>query len=90
MYFWHMFVGCLGSLNDLNELGVATLTSTYMKSAAATTKYTVGGTEFEGTNFLADGIYPEYAYLMKTISHPGTVKEKLSAKKQEAVRKDVE
>ena len=90
MYFWHVFVGCPGSLNDLNVLGVSTLGSTYMKSAAATTKYTVGDTEFEGAFFLADGIYPNYAYLMKTISQPSTPKEKLFAKRQEAVRKDVE
>ena len=90
MHFWHVFVGCPGYLNDLNVLGVSTLASTYMSSATATTKYTVGDTEFEGCFFLADGIYPNYAYLMKTISKPGTPKEKLFAKKQEAVRKDVE
>ena len=83
-------MGCPGSLNDLNVMGVSTLASTYMSSAAATTKYTIGDTEFEGTYFLADGIYPEYAYLMKTIPQPGNEKEKLFAKKQEAVRKDVE
>ena len=90
MYFWHVFVGCPGSLNDLNVLGVSTLCSTYMKSAASKTKYTIGGTEFEGAFFLADGIYPNYAYLMKTIPHPGNPKEKLFAEQQEAVRKDVE
>ena len=90
MYFWHAFVGCPGSLNDLNVMGTSTLCGTYMRSAAAKTKYKIGDTEFEGAFFLADGIYPNYAYLMKTISNPSTPKEKLFAKKQEAVRKDVE
>ena len=90
MYFWHAFVGCPGSLNDLNVMGVSSLCGTYMRSAAATTKYMIGDTEFEGCFFLADGIYPNYAYLMKTISNPGNPKEKLFAKRQEAVRKDVE
>ena len=90
MYFWHVFVGCPGSLNDLNVMGTSTLASSYMNSAAASTKFTVGDTEFEGAFFLADGIYPNYAYLMKTVSKPGTPAEKLFAKYQEAVRKDVE
>ena len=90
MYFWHVFVGCPGSLNDINVMGVSTLCNTYMRSAAATTKYTIGDTEFEGAFFLADGIYPNYAYLMKTISAPGNPKDKLFAKQQEALRKDVE
>ena len=50
----------------------------------------IGDTEFEGCFFLADGIYPNYAYLMKTISNPGNPKEQLFSKKQEAFRKDVE
>ena len=90
MYFWHVFLGCPGSLNDLNVMGVSSLASTYMESAARTMKYTVGDTEFEGAFFLADGIYPSYAYLMKTISNPTNPKEKLFAKKQEGCRKDVE
>ena len=90
MYFWHAFFGCPGSLNDINVLGFSTLTGTYLRSAAATTKYTIGDTEFEGAFVLADGIYPNYAYLMKTISNPSNPKQKLFAKRQEAVRKDVE
>ena len=89
MYFWHVFLGCPGSLNDLNVLGVSTLANTYMESSARTVKYTVGDTEFEGTYFLADGIYPNYAYLMKTISNPTNPKEKLFAKNKEGRRKDV-
>lgn len=90
MFFWHVFVGCPGSMNDINIMGVSDLSTTYMKSAAATTRFTVGDTEFEGAYFLADGIYPNYAYLMKTISNPTNPKEKLFAKHQEGVRKDVE
>ena len=61
-----------------------------MKSTASKTKYTIGGTEFEGAFFLGDGIYPNYAYLMRTIPHPRNPKEKLFTKQQEAMRKDVE
>jgi hypothetical protein len=40
--------------------------------------------------YLTDGIYPEWAAFMKTISLPQTNKQKLFAKFQEGVRKDVE
>ncbi|KAL6559568.1 hypothetical protein OROGR_004685 [Orobanche gracilis] len=40
--------------------------------------------------YLSDGIYPRYATLIQTISEPSNNKEKLFAKRQEAVRKDVE
>ena len=90
LYFWHVFLGCPGSLNDLTVLGTSSLASTYMESGAATANFEVGGTVYEGAYFLADGIYPSYAYLMKTIPGPRTKKEKHFAKKQEGVRKDVE
>ena len=60
-------MGCPWSLNDVDDMGFSTLASTYMESAAATTKYAVGDTELEGAYFLGDGIYLSYAYLMKTI-----------------------
>jgi len=40
--------------------------------------------------YLADGIYPEWASFVKTITLPYSEKHKLFAKKQEAARKDVE
>ncbi|KAK9275352.1 hypothetical protein L1049_022616 [Liquidambar formosana] len=40
--------------------------------------------------YLSDGIYPRWATLMQTIAHPTTGKERLFAKKQKAIRKDVE
>lgn len=39
---------------------------------------------------LADGIYPDWSIFLKTISVPQTAKEKLFAKTQESIRKDVE
>ncbi|CAH9137193.1 unnamed protein product [Cuscuta epithymum] len=40
--------------------------------------------------YLSDGIYPQYATLIQTISQPTSMKEKLFAKCQESIRKDVE
>ena len=82
LYFWHVFVGCPGSQNDLHVLGVSSLTNKYMKSLAATTEYFIDGKRFEGCFFLADGIYPDFAYLMKTYSQPANHAGKLFAKMQ--------
>jgi hypothetical protein len=40
--------------------------------------------------YLADGIYPEWQILMKTISDPQNEKQRNYAKQQEGRRKDVE
>ena len=40
--------------------------------------------------YLVDGIYPQWATFVKTISNPQGNKKKYFAKAQEAVRKDVE
>ncbi|KAK2638407.1 hypothetical protein Ddye_026202 [Dipteronia dyeriana] len=40
--------------------------------------------------YLSDGIYPQYATLIQTISQPSSIKEKIFAEHQEAARKDME
>ena len=90
LYFWHVFVGVPGSHNDQHVLGVSSLSNKYMKSTAATKVFYIDGEKFTGCYFLADGIYPDYAYLMKTFSKPADFAEKLFAKVQEGARKDVE
>ena len=41
-----------------------------MHSAAIDVKFKLASQEFTGAHFLADGIYPDYPYLMKTIPEP--------------------
>jgi len=50
----------------------------------------VNGNQYNMGYYLADGIYPEWASFVKTITLPYSEKHKLFAKKQEAARKDVE
>ena len=90
MYFFQAFVGCPGSMNDLNIMGVSTMQSSYMNSCAIDQKFTIYGREFKGAYFLADGIYPDFPYFVKTVSVPITPQEKQFAKVQEGCRKDVE
>ena len=50
----------------------------------------VNGGEYKRPYILVDGIYPSWSTLVKTIPNPAGNKQKLFAKIQEAVRKDVE
>ena len=90
LYFWHVFLGVPGAANDLHVLGVSTLFTKYLNSLARTQTFQIGGHDHAGCFFLADGIYPDYACLMKTYSPPTTPEERNFAKQQEGVRKDVE
>ena len=89
-YIFQAFVGLPGSLNDINIMGRTDTQRKYMHSAAIDVKFKLASQEFTGAYFLADGIYPDYPYLMKTIPEPVNRKQKLFAQTQEGVRKDVE
>lgn len=52
--------------------------------------YTLNGKARTQGYLLADGIYPDWPIFVKTITNPTNPKEKLFAKMQEALRKDVE
>jgi hypothetical protein len=53
-------------------------------------QYSVNRTQYNMGYYLADGIYPQWATLVKTIPMPQGDKRKLFAQHQEAARKDVE
>ena len=52
--------------------------------------YTINGHDYTMGYYLADGIYPSWATLVKSISQPMGSKNKYCAKAQEAAMKDVE
>lgn len=79
LFFWHAFFGSPGAWNDKSVLANSTISGIYSRSPAATTTYSVNGQQFEGAFLLADGIYPSYAWLMKTIPLPRSAKDKLFA-----------
>ena len=89
-YFSQAFVGLPGSLNDINIMGRTDLRKRFEESHAIEHVFSLDGEEFTGAYLLADGIYPPFPYLMKTISMPIDVKQRLFAKMQEGFRKDVE
>ncbi|GJU96590.1 ALP1-like protein isoform X1 [Tanacetum coccineum] len=53
-------------------------------------RFTVNGTEYTKGYYLADGIYPEWATIVKSFPCPQDPKRKKFKEMQEAARKDVE
>nr|KYP59146.1 hypothetical protein KK1_014576 [Cajanus cajan] len=61
-----------------------------MLGTALTVQYTVNRTQYNMGYYLADGIYPDFATFVKTISMSQGEKRKLFAQRQESTRQDVE
>ncbi|KAK1648443.1 hypothetical protein QYE76_066248 [Lolium multiflorum] len=61
-----------------------------MQDKAPQVSYEVNGNEYEKPHYLADGIYPDWATLMKSVRNPNSKKTRRFAKMQEACMKDVE
>jgi hypothetical protein len=90
LWIWHAFFGTPWSNNDINVLNTSNVFFNILEGEAPIVQYTVNTTTYNMGYYLADGIYPEWATFVKTISMPQGEKRKLFAKRQESVRKDVE
>ena len=91
-WLWFTFFGLPGSLNDINVLDKSpTMGNILSGSFPPRIDYVVNGVPRNLLYFLADGIYPDYAVFVKTISNGGnSSKDKNFYRAQESVRKDVE
>ncbi|KAL6643200.1 hypothetical protein ACP70R_021381 [Stipagrostis hirtigluma subsp. patula] len=87
---WHAFFGVAGSNNDINVLNQSPLFMETIKGEAPRVRFFVNGNQYDTGYYLADGIYPEWAAFVKSISSPQLEKHKLYARTQEGARKDVE
>ncbi|KAH9457201.1 hypothetical protein Pst134EA_033057 [Puccinia striiformis f. sp. tritici] len=90
LWFWHSFFGIPGSHNDINVLDMSPLFTNILNGVAPKCTFLINGNEYSQAYFLADGIYPDYATIVKTISQPQGLERQHFAKMQEALRKDVE
>ena len=90
LYFWHAFFGVPGANNDLNILDCSPLFQAILSGTAPEVTFICNEKVYKMGYYLADGIYPEWQVMMKTISEPATQKEKYFATQQEGRRKDVE
>jgi hypothetical protein len=71
-YGFDIFLGLPGSLNDINVLHRSHLFSRLVSDDSSACNYTVNGHEYNMGYYLVDGIYPEWATLVKTIRNPKT------------------
>ncbi|XP_057432130.1 uncharacterized protein LOC130724877 [Lotus japonicus] len=90
LWIWHAFFGVAGSNNDINVLNQSDVFNEVLQGKAPEVQFTLNGTTYNMGYYLADGIYPEWATFVKTISMPQGEKRKLFAQHQEGARKDVE
>ena len=90
LWCWHVFFGMPGSHNDINVLHRSPLFDNLAEVKAPEVNYTINGHEYKMGYFLADGIYPSWGTIVKSISIPMGNKRRYFATAQEAARKDVE
>ncbi|KAI7938062.1 hypothetical protein MJO28_014989 [Puccinia striiformis f. sp. tritici] len=90
LWFWHSFFGLPGANNDLNVLAMSPIFTDLVNGVTPKCSFIVNGNEYHQPYYLADGIYPEWETIVKTISKPQGLERQHFAKMQEALRKDVE
>lgn len=92
LYIWHFYIGCPGSMNDLNVLYTSPLyhSITSGQWPPSCHPYKINGRTRRLLYYLADGIYPSYPFLVRPISSPQTEQQRVFNRLQEALRKDVE
>ncbi|XP_071741341.1 uncharacterized protein [Rutidosis leptorrhynchoides] len=90
LWIWHAYFEPAGSNNDINMLNQSDLFKELLEDRAPPCNYTVNGKHFTKRYYLADGIYPDWATLVK--SFKSTVEPKTTKFKryQESARKDIE
>nr|KAJ0195912.1 hypothetical protein LSAT_V11C700356830 [Lactuca sativa] len=90
LWFWHALFSILGSNNDLNVLQASPLFNNILQGKAPDMSYIVDGNEYKYEYCLGDGIYPEYAIIVKAYSFPADEKRNLFKLAQKSAQKDVE
>ncbi|XP_028105900.1 uncharacterized protein LOC114304951 [Camellia sinensis] len=70
LWIWHAFFGMPGSLNDITVLDKSPLFSKLTRGRAPAANCIINNYEYTIGYYLADGIYPRWATIVKTISQP--------------------
>lgn len=89
-WIWHSYFGMAGSHNDLNVLYQSPIFNPEELGTAPPAPFTVNNQFYQRGYYLVDGIYPDWASFVKTISYPTTAKKTRFKRAQESARKDVE
>ncbi|CAN0882003.1 hypothetical protein LINGRAHAP2_LOCUS14560 [Linum grandiflorum] len=80
----------MGSANDINILGQSPVFDRIVNGSTPSVRFKVNNKWHNTCYYLADGIYPSWSTLVKTIANPTDAKEALFAERQEGYKKDVE
>ncbi|XP_076913450.1 uncharacterized protein LOC143572081 [Bidens hawaiensis] len=90
LWFWHAFFGVAGSNNDINVLEQSPVFDDWINETAPDSSFELRGTLYKRGYYLADGIYPDYSTIVKSLSQPIGVKRQTYKKAHDAERKDIE
>jgi hypothetical protein len=87
---WHAFFGLPGSHNDINVLRRSPIFDDLANGKTPPVNFDVNGNTYTLGYYLTDGIYPDWATLVKSISCVKSNKQSVFASQQEKCRKDIE
>ncbi|KAK1661955.1 hypothetical protein QYE76_050114 [Lolium multiflorum] len=90
LWISHSFFGMAVFINDNNVLHRSPVFNRLMQGKTPRVSYEVNGNEYGKPYYLVDGIYPDWATLVKIVRNPNSEKMRRFAKMQEAYMKDVE
>ncbi|XP_071729027.1 uncharacterized protein [Rutidosis leptorrhynchoides] len=90
LWIWHAYFGPAGSNNDINILNQSDLFNELLQDRAPPCNFSVSGCNFNKGYYLTDGIYPDWATLVKSFKSPPGPKSAKFKKYQESARKDIE
>ncbi|XP_022040286.1 uncharacterized protein LOC110942832 [Helianthus annuus] len=90
LWIWHAYFGMAGANNDIQVLMSLNLFDDVIDGVAPDTSFYANDVEYKYGYYLTDGIYPEWATLVKTLSCPDDENRLYFKKKQESARKDIE
>jgi hypothetical protein len=92
LYIWHVFFESLGSKNDISIMNYSDLFNEIRVGMwpPCRPEFIIAGKRVNWFYYLADGSYPRFNILVRTIPRPRNLKEKAFSKHQESARKSDE
>ncbi|KAK9072430.1 hypothetical protein SSX86_008864 [Deinandra increscens subsp. villosa] len=92
LWIWHAFFGVAGSNNDINVINQSPLFNEILQGQAPRCDFHVNGNVYRKGYYLADGIYPAWSTLVKSLTYPpeNNLKMRYFKRRQKSARKDVE
>ena len=81
-WIWHSFFGMPGACNDLNVLAKSHVFEELLEGNRTPMHFEVNENTYDTGYYLADGIYPPIATIVKSFKRPVTQKQKVFTRAQ--------